>query len=76
MADNFLNLNTNLNKPFGFTLPERTIKQVKDSAVNLLKGFVKPITEIGVGKEQILDGTVDEEAEADEDPFLMYFFIT
>ena len=61
MADNFLNLNTNLNKPFGFKLPERTIKQVKDSALNLLKGVVKPLTEIGMGKEQILDGTVEKQ---------------
>ena len=62
MADNFLNnnlLNTGLNKPFGFNiLPERTMKQVKESAVNLLKGVVRPITEIGEGKEKILDGSV------------------
>ena len=63
MSNNFLNLNTNLNKPFGFNniFPERTMKQVKDSALNLLKGMVKPITDIGMGKEQILDGTVERQ---------------
>lgn len=61
MAENFFNnsLNTNLNKPFGFNVfPERTMKQVKESAVNLLKDVVKPLTEIGQGQEKILDGTV------------------
>ena len=64
MSDNFLNnsLNTGLNKPFGFNiLPERTMKQVKDSAVNLLKDVVKPIASIGEGKEKILDGTVSRQ---------------
>lgn len=61
MAENFFqnSVNSGLNKSFGFNvIPERTMKQVKDSAVNLIKDVVKPITDIGVGKEEILDGTV------------------
>ena len=62
MAENFFkNLNSGLNNPFNFNLPERTIRQVKDSAVNLLKDVVKPITDIGIGKEDILNGSVEKE---------------
>ena len=66
MAGNFFNnsLNTNLNKPFGFNfLPERTMKQVRESAVNLLKDVVKPLTDIGQGQEKILDGTIPHQIE-------------
>ncbi len=61
MAENFFNnsLNTGLN--FKFTLPERTMRQVKESAVNLLKDVVRPITNIGVGKEDILNGSAAKE---------------
>ena len=60
MANNFFNnlLNTNLNKTFNFTFPERTMRQVKESAINLLKDFAKPVTDIGLGKEDILNGSV------------------
>lgn len=63
MAENFFNssLNTGLNNPFGFKLPERTMRQVKESAVKLLKDVVKPLTDIGVGKEDILNGSVAKE---------------
>lgn len=64
MSENFFNnsLNTNLNKPFGRNLfPERTMKQVKDTAVNLLKDIVKPITDIGSGREAVLDGSLQKE---------------
>lgn len=62
MSENILNnLNTGLNKPFGFNIiPERTMQQVKESALNLLKDVVKPITDIGVGKEEVLDGTLSK----------------
>ena len=53
--------NTGLNRPFGFNiLPERTMKQVKESAVNLLKDVVKPLTlaDIDENKEKIIDGTL------------------
>ena len=61
MSENFFNnsLNTNFNRSFGFNiLPERTMKQVKESAKNLLKDVFKPITEIGTGKEAVLDGSI------------------
>ena len=63
MAENFFNnsLNTGLNNPFRFKFPEHTMRQVKDSAVKLLKDVVKPITEIGIGKEDILNGSVAKE---------------
>ena len=61
MAENFLNNNSlnTFNKPFGMNvIPERTLQQVKESAVNLMKDIAKPITELGLGKENIFDGTV------------------
>ncbi len=64
MSENFFNnsLNTGFNKGFGFNvIPQRTIQQVKESAVNLLKDVVKPITEIGSGKEAVLDGSVQKQ---------------
>lgn len=63
MADNFLNnsLNTGFKNPFGFTFPERTMRQVKESALNLLKDVAKPIINIGKGKEDVLDGSVAKE---------------
>ena len=64
MSGNFFNssLNDNMNGFSRFNLfPERTMRQVKESAVNLLKNVVKPITDIGMGKEQILDGTVERQ---------------
>ena len=64
MSENFFNnsFNSGLNRSFGFNIiPERTMKQVKESAVNLLKDVVKPLTEIGTGKEGILDGSVQKQ---------------
>ena len=63
MPENFLNnaLNTGFKNPFKFSFPKRTVKQVKDSALNLLKDVAKPIIDIGVGKENILDGSVMKE---------------
>ena len=65
MANNFINnngLGSMFNKPFGFNIfPERTMRQVKESAFNLLKDVVKPITSIGEGKEDILNGVVSKE---------------
>ena len=63
MAENFLNnsLHTGYNNPFGFVFPERTMRQVKESAINLLKDVARPIIDIGVGKEDILNGSVAKE---------------
>ena len=62
MSDNFFkNLNTGFNNPFKFTLPRRTMRQVKERAINLLKDVAKPIIDIGVGKEDILNGIVAKE---------------
>lgn len=64
MSENFFNnsLNTNLNGAFRRNLfPERTMKQVKDTAVNLLKDIVKPITDIGSGRETVLDGSLQKQ---------------
>ena len=63
MSENFFNnsLNTGFNNPFKFTYPERTMRQVKESAINLLKDVAKPIINIGVGKEDILNGSVAKE---------------
>ena len=61
MSENFFNksINTSLNKPFGMNIiPERTMQQVKESALNLLKDVVRPITDIGVGKEEVLNGSI------------------
>lgn len=61
MAENFFNssLNNSFNKRFGFNIiPERTMRQVKDSAINMFKDAVKPITNIGKGKEAIFDGSL------------------
>lgn len=63
MPENFLNnaLNTGFKNPFKFTFPKRTMRQVKDSAINFLKDVAEPIINIGVGKENILDGSVMKE---------------
>ena len=64
MTENFLNssLNSNFTRNFSFNfLPERTIQQVKESAVNMFKDVVKPITDIGIGKEAVLDGSLDKQ---------------
>ena len=63
MSENFFNnsLNTGLNNRFRFTFPERTMRQVKESALNLLKDVAKPIINIGEGKEDILNGSVAKE---------------
>lgn len=63
MPENFLNnaLNTGLKNPFKFTFPKRTMRQVKESALNLLRDVAKPIIDIGVGKENILNGSVAKE---------------
>lgn len=63
MTENFFNsnLNTHLGSSFGFNIPKRTIKQVKDSAINLLKDIIKPITNIGLGKEAVFDGSLAKE---------------
>ena len=62
MSENFFNnLNAGLNNPFKFTFPERTMRQVKESALNLLKDVAKPIIEVGAGKEDILNGSVSKE---------------
>ena len=64
MTENFLNssLNNSFRRNFGFNvIPERTIEQVKDSALNMLKDVVKPITDIGAGKEAVLDGSLDRQ---------------
>ena len=64
MSENFFNnsLNTNFTGSFGRKLfPERTMKQVKDTAINLLKDIVKPITDIGVGREEVLNGNLQKQ---------------
>ena len=64
MTENFLNssLNNSFKRSFGLNvIPERTIQQVKDSALNMLKDVVKPITDIGAGKEAVLDGSLDKQ---------------
>lgn len=64
MSENFFanSMNISRSKAFNFDfLPKRTIKQVKDTAVNFLKGFVKPITSFSDNKTAIFDGSLQKQ---------------
>lgn len=64
MSDNFFKngFNSTLNKPFGFNIiPERTMQQVKESAVNLIKDVVTPASKYDESLDKIIDGTINRQ---------------